>query len=68
MNLETISSTVSSSEPISGIVKYTAGAHASSINPGPNAAVTAEMQSQIATYLGSGATVIQISNPSIIAN
>nr|WP_136252427.1 VolA/Pla-1 family phospholipase [Ningiella ruwaisensis] len=68
MNLETISSTVMSSEPLSGIVKYTAGAHASSINPGPNAAVTAEMQSQVATYLGSDATVIQVTNESIVAN
>jgi Pla-1/cef family extracellular lipase len=68
MNLETISSTVSSANPLSGIVKYTAGAHASSINPGPDAAVTVEMQSQIATYLGSDARVIQVTNPSIVTN
>lgn len=68
MNLETIASTVSSANPLSGIVKYTAGAHASSINPGPDAAVTVEMQSQIATYLGSDARVIQVTNPSIVTN
>ncbi|WP_395343910.1 VolA/Pla-1 family phospholipase [Ningiella sp. W23] len=67
MGLETIVSTTVSSSPISGIVKYTAGAHASSINPGPNAAVTAEMQSQVATYLGSDATVIQVTNESIVS-
>ncbi|MFC4699152.1 VolA/Pla-1 family phospholipase [Glaciecola siphonariae] len=68
MDLEMISSTVSSADPLSGIVKYTAGAHASSINPAPNAAVTAEMQTQIATYLGSGGRVIQVTNPGITAN
>jgi Pla-1/cef family extracellular lipase len=68
MDLETVASTVSSPNPLSGIVKYTAGAHASSINPGPNAAVTAEMQSQVATYLGSGGRVIQVTNPSIVTN
>lgn len=68
MGLETISTTTTSTEPLSGIVKYTAGAHASSINPGPNAAVTVEMQSQIATYMASGATVIQVTNESVVSN
>jgi Pla-1/cef family extracellular lipase len=68
MSLETISSTAQSAEPLSGIVLYTAGAHASSINPGPNAAVTVEMQSQIANYLGSGGRVIQVTNQDITGN
>lgn len=68
MGLDTISSTVMSADPLSGIVLYTAGAHASSLNPLPNAAVTLEMQTQVATYLGSGGRVIQVNNQDITGN
>lgn len=68
MNLETISSTVQNPEPTGGIVLYTAGAHGSSINPGPDSAVTVEMQTQIAAFLASGGRVIQVNDESIVRN
>lgn len=68
MQLEQVVSTIMSSEPISGLVKFSRGAHGSSLNPGPNSAVTVEMQTQVATYLGSKARVIQVTNPDVIQN
>ena len=68
MGLDTVSSTVSLSEAISGVVLYTAGAHASSINPVPDPAVTVEMQTQVATYLATDGRVIQIENEAIVSN
>ncbi|WP_371193300.1 VolA/Pla-1 family phospholipase [Glaciecola sp. SC05] len=68
MGLQTVASTVMSPEPQSGIVLYTSGAHASSLNPVPDPAVTLEMQTQVATYLGSGGRIIQVNNEDITSN
>jgi hypothetical protein len=66
--LASISTTTLAAAPgtVSGIVRFTAGAHSSLFNPGPNAAVTAEMQQQTVTYAASGGAVIQILNPSVV--
>ena len=68
MGLQQISSTAASTSPISGIVKFTEGAHASSLNPSSSAAVTEEMQRELANYVGSGATAIVITNEAVVAN
>ncbi len=68
MQLETVVDTVMSSMPISGIVKFNSGAHASSINPASSPAVTAEMQTQIAKYLASKGMLIEVNNKDVIAN
>lgn len=68
MNLDDVVSTVPSTSPISGIVKFNTGAHASSLSPVSNPAVTAEMQTQVATYLATGATTILVTNEDVVAN
>ena len=68
IGLEQIVSSVQSANPINGQVKFSSGAHASSLSPVSDPAVTTEMQLQIATYLGSQGRVIQINNPAVIAN
>lgn len=68
MGLDLISSTAQSTSPLSGIVKFTEGAHASSLSPASSPAVTAEMQTQLANYVGSGARAIVITNETVVAN
>ncbi len=68
MNLQEVVSTVQSTDPISGLVQYTSGAHASSLNPVPDPAVTVEMQTQVATYLATKARVIQVNNTDVVKN
>jgi Pla-1/cef family extracellular lipase len=68
MGLELVSATTAGTSPISGIVKFVEGAHASSLSPASSAAVTVEMQTQIANYLASGATAIVITNEAVVAN
>lgn len=48
------------------IVRFTAGAHSSVINPEPDATVTQEMQSVVGTFLESGAT--EINDSSVVAD
>ena len=55
-------------DPISGIVLFNAGAHASSLSPTANAAVTTEMQKEVAGYIASDALVLPISDESVVAN
>jgi Pla-1/cef family extracellular lipase len=66
MQLESIVST-KTGNAISGLVKFSQGAHASSLSPASSPATTAEMQTQVATYLGSKATVLPITNTDVIS-
>nr|WP_297349056.1 VolA/Pla-1 family phospholipase [uncultured Glaciecola sp.] len=68
MGLEQISATTASTSPVSGIVKFIEGAHASSLSPASSPAVTEEMQRQIANYFGSSATAIVVTNEAVVAN
>jgi len=69
MGLQQISVTTGGgTSPISGIVKFVEGAHASSLSPASSPAVTAEMQRELANYVGSGATAIVITNEAVVAN
>jgi dienelactone hydrolase len=52
--------------PARGIVRYKAGAHSSLFNPGPNLAVTQEMQQQTVFYAASGAAAIRVNNASVV--
>lgn len=60
--------TTQQGNPANGLVKFNAGAHGSSLSPAANAAVTAEMQRLIATYLATQGTTIQVTDTSVIAN
>lgn len=68
MGLPQIVSTVTGEQPTDGYVLFNAGAHASSLDPSSNAAVTREMQQQIATFLATGGRTINIADSSLIAN
>jgi hypothetical protein len=63
-----ISTTTTATPPdtVSGIVRFSAGAHSSLFNPAPNPAVTAEMQQQTVIYAASGGGLIRILDPSVV--
>ncbi|MBF7072697.1 hypothetical protein ISG33_04700 [Glaciecola sp. MH2013] len=68
MGLEQVSSTVVGAEPSSGVVFFNQGQHASSLDPSRGPAVTAEMQTQVANYVGSGGRAIVITNEDVVSN
>lgn len=68
VGLQDIVGTVIGTPTASGISKFNSGAHASSINPVPSIQVTTEMQRQIASFMASQGTVIQVNDTSVIAN
>jgi hypothetical protein len=66
--LASISETTATVPPdtVSGIVRFTAGAHGSLIDPSADLATTAEMQQQTVTFAASAGTVIQINDTSVV--
>lgn len=66
MGLSAVSMTTMNAGGVSGIVRFTAGAHTSILDPSAGFAVTAEMQAETVTFAASGGTVIQVSNTSIV--
>lgn len=68
MQLPTIVSITSGADPISGLVLFNSGEHASSLSFDRGAAVYAEMQTQVATYMASGGRIIQVTNEAVIKN
>ena len=52
--------------PVSGIVRFTAGAHSSLFNPAPNPAVTQEMQRQTVTYALTAGNTILITDTTVV--
>lgn len=67
IGLEQVSTTVTG-DPVSGQVRFTEGAHASSLSPDASAATTEEMQREVATYIATEGTVIEINNEDVVAN
>lgn len=57
IGLEQVVSTLVGADPVSGHVWFNAGAHASSLNPASSAAVTTEMQRQVAGFIASDALI-----------
>ncbi|HJR68748.1 MAG TPA: hypothetical protein VKA43_01775 [Gammaproteobacteria bacterium] len=51
---------------VSGIVRFTAGAHSSLFNPAPNPAVTQEMQRQTVTYALTAGSTILITDTTVV--
>lgn len=49
-----------------GIVRFTAGAHTSLLDPTADPVVTTEMQTQMVTFAVTGGTTIAISDPSVV--
>lgn len=68
IGLEQVTTTKAGTDPVSGLVLFNSGAHASSLSPASSAAVTTEMQKEVAGYIASGGTAIQISDETVVAN
>jgi hypothetical protein len=66
--LPSVSTTTAVNPPatVSGIVRFRAGAHSSLFNPGPNAAVTAEMQQQTVVFAATSGSLIRILDSSVV--
>lgn len=69
IGLQQVTTTVPpGADKVSGLVKFNSGAHASSLSPASNPAVTAEMQREVAGYLATDGRAIPITDESVIAN
>lgn len=63
-----MTTTQSGSDALSGLVLFNSGAHASSLSPAASAAVTAEMQREVAGYIASDATILPITDETVVSN
>ena len=69
IGLEQVTSTISSTtDTVSGQVRFNSGAHGSSLNPTPDPAVTREMQLQLSGFIKSNAQALPITNTDVVAN
>jgi len=65
LGLSTITQTTQAPS-IRGVVRFTQGAHGSLLDPSSSAAVTVEMQTEMASMIASGGQVVVVANPSVI--
>jgi hypothetical protein len=65
MGLQAYSSTQANPDGLKGVARFNQGAHSSIFRP-TNPAVTAEMQGQLASFIASGGTFVQVSNPDVL--
>ena len=61
-----VSASAQSADPMSGYVLFNEGAHGSSLSPESSAAVTLEMQTQVAAFIASGGRVLPITNTTVV--
>jgi pimeloyl-ACP methyl ester carboxylesterase len=66
LGLSTITATVQSASGIRGVVRFTAGEHGSLLSPTLSAATTAEMQREMASFIVSGGTTVQVTDTSVV--
>jgi hypothetical protein len=68
LGLATIKTTTASSDGkgIRGAVRFVAGTHGSLLDPSASPQTTVEMQTEMATYLGSGGLVVPINNTAVV--
>ncbi|MDF2179971.1 lipase [Aliiglaciecola sp. CAU 1673] len=68
MGLEGVNSTIAGNgETVSGLVRFLEGSHSSILSPAASAKATAEMQRQVATYMATQGTVIQVTDTTVVA-
>jgi hypothetical protein len=65
MGLQAYSSTQVNPDGLKGVARFNQGEHSSIFRP-TNPAVTAEMQGQLASFIVSGGTFVQVSNPDVL--
>ena len=68
IGLEQVTTTQSGTDALSGLVLFNSGAHASSLSPASSAEVTAEMQREVAGYISTDATVLPITDETVVSN
>ena len=66
MGLSPITATTQNPNGIKGIVRFIKGDHGSLLSPAKDAATTVEMQTEMASMVASGGTVVQVTNTSVI--
>lgn len=66
MGLEPVSGTTLDPNGVRGAVRFIAGDHGSLLSPAASAAVTVEMQGQMASMLASDGTAVQVNNPNVL--
>lgn len=66
LGLATIIATTQNAAGIRGVTRFTSGDHGSLLNPAASAAVTAEMQGQMASMIVSGGTIVQVQNTAVV--
>jgi len=66
MGLAPISATTQDPVGIRGVTRFISGSHGSLLDPTADPAVTAEMQGQAASMVGSGGTTVVVNNTSVI--
>lgn len=67
LGLSSIAATTQAAS-IRGVVRFTQGVHGSLLDPTSSAAVTAEMQGEMASMIASGGQAVIVSNPSVIVS
>lgn len=66
MGLTAITATTQSASGIRGVTRFTAGDHGSLLSPASSAAVTQEMQGEMASMLASNGNAVVVTNTSVI--
>jgi pimeloyl-ACP methyl ester carboxylesterase len=66
MGLSTITQSTQNANGIRGAVRFTAGDHGTLLSPAASPAATAEMQTQVGSFLASGGAAVQVSNANVI--
>ncbi|MEZ5545923.1 MAG: hypothetical protein R3F10_12175 [Lysobacteraceae bacterium] len=66
LGLATITQTTQAANGVRGVVRFTAGEHGSILRPDVSAAVTTEMQRQMASLLATSGTTVVVSDSSVI--
>lgn len=66
MGLAAITASTQSATGIRGVTRFTAGDHGSLLSPASSAAVTVEMQGEMASMLFSNGNAVQVANTSVI--
>jgi pimeloyl-ACP methyl ester carboxylesterase len=66
LGLTTLTSSTQSATGIRGVVRFVTGTHGSLLDPSTSPQATVEMQTEAASFLATGGTAVQITNPAVI--
>jgi len=66
LGLSSITSTTQSATAIRGVVRFVTGTHGSLLDPSSSPQATVEMQTEAATFLATGGTVVPVANSAVV--